>query len=220
MRASSRQEATFALQPRSLAGVEASRHGPCTVAGLMARKLAMATILIALLPAASDAASEGIRIWNGSTPATTEGMAVVGASARDLYLAATSYAHWTELFSDVRSVAVESGGRRDAVVRFASRALDHTLTVRFDNVPHRIVRFTLVEGPPGTVASGSYVLEPDARGRGTIVRAQLHADVTGIAGWFVSAERVRGMRERKLRADLSDLQRVFPLRRPPLAATR
>jgi len=144
---------------------------------------------------------------------TTEATITVDASPAEIYAVVTDYASWTNFLSDVSAVKVERGGRRDARVRFHSHAIDHTVTVQFDNVPDRVIRFTGVEGPPGGRASGSYLLEPIDGGRRTRVTASLYLDVVGLGSLFVSDAKLRGVREAKLRADLTDLAQHLTPRR-------
>jgi ribosome-associated toxin RatA of RatAB toxin-antitoxin module len=140
---------------------------------------------------------------------TTESTLVVDAPPAAIYALVTDYAGWTSFLTDVSGVKVERGGRRDARVRFHSKALDHTVTVQFDNQPDRVIKFVGVEGPPGGRASGSFVLEPLDGGRHTKITASFYLDVVGVAGVFVSDAKIRGMRQAKLRADLTDvLQRL------------
>ncbi len=141
---------------------------------------------------------------------TCEGVVEVAAPPAAVYAAATDYAHWPTVLTDVTSVEVRSGGRDDAVVRFASRTLKHTVTVRFGNEVDRALRFRLTDGPPGTSASGEYLLEPLDGGRRTRVHARFMLHVGGIARLAVSSSTVRRMRVAKVVADLTDIARRFP----------
>ena len=138
----------------------------------------------------------------------------IDAPPAQIYALATDYAHWQANLTDVRSVKVERGGRDDARVRFRSRALQHEVVVQFDNVADHEIRFRGVEGPPGGRASGTYFLEPLDGGRRTRIVASLYLEVVGLPGWFVSDSKLRGLREAKLRADLTDLARAFAQRAP------
>jgi carbon monoxide dehydrogenase subunit G len=143
----------------------------------------------------------------------TEAVVTVDASPEEVYALATDYARWTETFSDIESMKVERGGREDARVRFRSRALGRTVTVQFANVPNRAMRFVGVEGPPGGSAKGEYAITPVDSGKRTMISARIYMDVDGVAALFVSERRVRGYRQAKLRADLTDLERHFAQRR-------
>jgi uncharacterized membrane protein len=142
----------------------------------------------------------------------TEAVVIVNAPPAAVYELATDYGRWTQMFSDIRSVTVEGGGRRDAKVRFRSAALGHEVAVKFDNVANESIRFVSVDAPPGAHATGIYMLEPLANGTRTKIVASLYLDVSGIAGVFMSNKKLRGMRQAKLRADLGDVAAHFASR--------
>lgn len=139
----------------------------------------------------------------------TEATLVVDATPEEVYNVVTDYANWPRIFTDVTEVRVLAGGRDHARVRFESRAIGRSVTVELDNVPGQRVRFRGIEGPPGGKAGGEYVLTPIGDGTRTHVRARLYMEVTGAPGWFVSDERVREMRRKKLMSDLRDTARLF-----------
>jgi uncharacterized membrane protein len=139
----------------------------------------------------------------------TEATVTVDAPPARVYELVTDYARWPAILSDVTSVTVKSGGRRDATVRFRSRALEHEVTVVFDNEVDREIRFHGIDGPPGGRADGSYVLEPIDGGTRTRVTVHLYMDVVGVTGVFVRGSTLRSMRQAKLRADLTDVTRWF-----------
>jgi uncharacterized membrane protein len=142
----------------------------------------------------------------------TEATITVDASPDEVYALVTDYANWPANFSDIRSVAVESGNRERARVRFSSAALQHDVTVEFDNQPGRLIRFKGVKGPPGGRAHGTYTLTPVDGGKRTRITAQLYMDVSGAASVFVRDSTIRAMRDAKLQADLGDLARHFAKR--------
>jgi hypothetical protein len=137
----------------------------------------------------------------------TEATITADATPAQVYALVTDYANWGRVFTDVESVSVKSGGREDAVVRFRSRAIDYTVTVKFDNVRDRVIRFRGIKGPPGGKARGEYVLTPIDGGTRTQVTARLRLDIDGPAALFVREKRLRGIRHAKLTADLLDAQR-------------
>jgi hypothetical protein len=140
----------------------------------------------------------------------TEGIVVVDASPSEVYALVTDYASWPSIFRDVSSVEQLGGGRREASVRFTSRAIGRTVTVKFDNVADRLIRFHGTKGPPGGVSSGSYQLTPIDNGTRTLVHARLYMNVTGVPGMFISDAKIRSMRQTKLRSDMNDVIRRFP----------
>lgn len=169
----------------------------------------VALALWLLLAAPSSASAPGVRVFASKRADTTEGSVVVEATPAEIYAAATEYARWERLFSDVKDVKVLSGARKDALVRFSSRALDLTVSVRFSNLDARAVRFVLVDGPPGGRCHGEFVLTPLDDGTRTRVSAKLSSYVVGPLSVFVSKNTLREQREAKLRADLKDLARRF-----------
>jgi hypothetical protein len=140
----------------------------------------------------------------------TEARIVVDATPQQIYELVTSYASWPRVFSDIRSVHVDSGGREDAEVTFRSRSLrDQRVTVKFANEPGRAIRFRGIKGPPGGSAEGEYVMTPIDGGARTVVDAKLYMDVSGLPGLFVRDSTVRDMRRAKLQADLADIAAHF-----------
>ncbi len=145
----------------------------------------------------------------------TEAEIVVDATPTELYALATNYERWREVFSDIKSVRIVGGDDRvNAKVQFDSRALEHEVTVQFDNVPDQALRFRGIKGPPGGRARGEYLLEPLDGGTRTRVRARLYMDVVGIAGAFVRDATLRRMRQDKLTRDLRDIQQWASRRHP------
>ena len=136
----------------------------------------------------------------------------VDAPPGDVYVLITDYAQWRKFLTDVTYVKVETGGRRDARVRMESRALEHKVTIAFDNDPDKAVRFKLVDGPPGARATGEYLLVGIDGGKRTRIDATLYMDVVGVTGIFVTDKKIRKMRQAKLRTDLEDVARWMRLR--------
>lgn len=172
---------------------------------------------VASLVLAADADADGISLTE-KPDHVTEATIIVDASPARIYEWVTDYARWPQILSDIKSVNVEAGGRRDAKVRFRSAALGHEVAVKFDNVENRLIRFHSVDAPPGAHASGTYDLDPLDGGTRTKVVASFYLDVGGVAGLFMSDKKLRGMRQAKLRADLGDVAARFASR--PKAAAR
>jgi hypothetical protein len=147
----------------------------------------------------------------------TEATVTVDAPASEIYSVVTDYARWPDLLSDVTAAQIEQGGTDTARVRFRSKVFDHEVTVQFNNVPGREIRFQGIKGPPGGRASGSYFLEPVDGGARTRVVARLFLDVVGVPSLFVKESKLREMREAKLRADMADVLRALERRRPVTA---
>ncbi len=195
-----------------------SDHG-----ALLAPLLVVMTTWFAMFAAAmaiaTDAHAEAITLAEQRNH-VTQAVVTIDATPAEIYQLVTDYARWPSMLSDVRSVRVEQGGRRDGRVRFRSRALENQVTILFDNVPDRLIRFKGIKGPPGGRASGQYRLEPISGPGGirTRVTASLYLDVVGLPGLFVSDAKIQAMRRLKLERDLTDVVRWFSARKPPRPA--
>jgi uncharacterized membrane protein len=172
---------------------------------------------IAVLALATDAAGQNVSLTEQPDHVTVATV-IVDAPPEQIYALVTDYAHWPQILSDVMSVKVEAGARRDARVRFRSVAFERDVTVAFDNIENREIRFHSVNLIRGAHANGTYVLRPLDGGRRTVVVATLYLHVSWPARLFASAAKVRTMRQAKLRADLRDVAARFALR--PQAAAR
>lgn len=142
----------------------------------------------------------------------TEGTVIIDAPPDVVYAHATNYERWTTQFSDIREVRWESGDREHARVRFKSKSFDESVTVEFDNVPGRVIRFRSVKAPPGGRARGEYTLSAVDAGRRTAVVARLYMNVVGPPRLLFSGRKIRSMRQLKLRLDLEDAERWFARR--------
>ena len=149
----------------------------------------------------------------------TEVVVTVDASPSDMYRLVTDYARWPTVLTDVTSVKVEAGGRRDATVRFRSTALGHEVAVVFDNDPDRTIRFHSVDAPPGARASGEYRLAPIDGGKRTRVTATFFLDVSWPTSWLIRESTVRTMRRAKLERDVTDVVRWFSLHPSSVSAS-
>lgn len=162
----------------------------------------------AALAVASEANADVVTVVE--KPAhTTEGTVTVDAPPHAVYDLVTDYAKWRTVLGDVLSVTVKSGDREHGTVRFKSRALEHEVTVAFDNIKDQRISFRGIDGPPGGRASGMYLLTPIDNGTRTRITASLYLDVVGLPSAFIRDSTIRGMRNAKLRADLTDVQRHF-----------
>jgi len=139
---------------------------------------------------------------------TTQATVTVDASPQEVYRVASDYARWPTVLADVTAVTIQRGGRRDARLKFRSKALGRVVAIQFDNDPDRAIKFRGVGGPPGSNAYGEYRFEAIAGGRTRITATfMLHAG--GISSLFVSGAAVERMRRTKLQSDLADLARCF-----------
>lgn len=172
--------------------------------------------VVAALALATDADGENVSLTEKPED-VTEATVMIDAPPAQVYELVTDYARWPQILSDIKSVKVEAGGRRDARVRFRSVALEHDVAVKFDNIANREIRFRSVNLIPGARASGAYVLQPMDGGTRTMVVATLYLHVGGLARAFVNAKKAQAMRQSKLRADLGDVAAWFAPRSPAAA---
>jgi uncharacterized protein YndB with AHSA1/START domain len=160
--------------------------------------------------AATVAAAAGEELTLRELPGNiTEGTVVINAPPDEVYARATSFEQWPSVFSDVREAHWESGDREHARVRFKSKSFEHSVTVKFDNVPGHLIRFRSVKAPPGARARGEYTLTPIDGGRRTAVVARLYMNVVGPGRLLVSGHKIESMRRLKLTLDLGDTERWF-----------
>lgn len=172
----------------------------------MLRPLIVAFAVALAVAQAAPVAAQGLTMRERSAD-VTEATIIVDAPPQQVYEVTTNYRMWPALFSDIRSVKVQGGTRERARVRFHSHVLDRDVTVQFDNLPGRALRFVAISGAPGGRARGEYVLTPIDGGRRTQVTARLYLKIVGPARLVVSAHDALVMRRAKLRADLTDTQR-------------
>jgi uncharacterized membrane protein len=167
-------------------------------------------VVLASQPSSADVARATITETSGTV---SRGSITVDAPPGDVYALVTDYANWRRFLTDIVMVKVKAGSRRDAVVAMESRALEHEVTIAFDNEAGKAVRFKLVDGPPGARAKGEYVLVSLDEDRHTRIDAMLYMDVVGVVSVLVGDKKIRSMRQAKLRADLEDVARWFRLQR-------
>jgi uncharacterized membrane protein len=158
---------------------------------------------VVALALAAKASAEPIEI-SQKPDHVTEAVAIVNAPPSEVYILATDYRRWSSVFSDVASVKVEAGDRQRTRLRVKSRTFGQTLTLVFENVADRAIRFRSIEGPPGVRARGEYLLVPINGGTRTQVTARLYLDVVGAAGLFVSDRRLRSLRRASARRSEHD----------------
>ena len=183
----------------------------------MRTHLVVAIMLSVTAPSAAD--SDTRASISEVSKTVSKGAITVDAPPADVYALMTSYGDWRKFLTDIAYVKVESGGRKDARVRIESRALEHRVTIAFDNDLDRALRFKLVDGPRGARATGEYVLVPIDGGKRTRIEATLYMDVVGAVGLFVTDKKIRKMRQAKLRTDLEDLARWMRLQQQRAAAS-
>jgi hypothetical protein len=153
-------------------------------------------------------ASPEVRVFQSpDDSAITEGETVLSADPDAAYRAVTDYARWAVMFPDIRRVIVTSQVEGDDRVTFI-HADGNRDNVHFHNRPAaRVVWFEDTGGRAEVWAEISFL--PGERPGTTRVRSRLYADVHGWASLFVSDNKIRSMREHRVRDDLSHLRAYF-----------
>ena len=172
------------------------------------------TIALAFVVACASAvapraqASPDVRVFqNPDESAITEGETMLAIDPDTAYRAVTDYARWAIMFPDVRRVVVtsQSGGHDRVTFIHPDGNRDN---VHFHNRPAaRVVWFEDTGGRAEVWVEISFL--PGGQPGTTRVHSRLYADVHGWASLFVSDDKIRSMREQRVRGDLSQLRAYF-----------
>lgn len=155
------------------------------------------------------AASARIKVWESpDREPVTHGMIELPVPPSEVAAAVSDFERWPQLFSDVAWAKVESGDSHDAVVRFKSRLLRQTVTVRVQNDSGRRISFSLVDGPPGIKSNGETIFEPIDNGNGSRIQASFLLDTEGFSMPGMDSA-FRRLRTAKIERDMEDLSRAF-----------
>jgi len=172
-------------------------------------------------PASSPAAStesREVRVYpSAAEEAITEGETVLAADPDVVYRAVTDYPRWTTMFPDIHRVIVTSqtGGHDRVTFIHADGNRDN---VHFHNQP--AARMVWFEDTGGRAEVWVEIMFLSGNRPGTTrVHSRLYADVHGWASLFVSDDKIRSLRERRVREDLSHLRAYFArVAEPPPSA--
>jgi hypothetical protein len=154
------------------------------------------------------AAQTDVRVYpSASETAITEGETILAAEPDAVYRAVIDYPRWTTMFPDIRQVIVTSqvGGHDRVTFVHADGNRDN---VHFHNqAATRLVWFEDTGGRAQVWVE--IVFFPGERPGTTRVHSRLYADVHGWASLFVSDDKLRSLREQRVRQDLSNLRTYF-----------
>jgi hypothetical protein len=164
-------------------------------------------LIVALVLAGTATAAP--LITTGDLPGTNgrwqQGEAIVNAPPLQVQTWLSDYGSWPDHFDDViwtQVVGTTPDGRR--VVRFRSRILERTMTIRVRDVPNQID----YEGEGPSVTTQGKIFIQDVGGGRTRVLMQTTANVHGALGAFVTEGMKRDRARKKLRSDLASLVRL------------
>jgi hypothetical protein len=173
--------------------------------------IALASISFVLASTSALAIAEpssDIRVYASRTDsAITEGETTLDVEPDVAYAAATDYSRWTVMFPTIRQVVVTRRAGVDAHVTFVHAAGNRD-NLHFRNRPaDRMVWFEDTGGRAEVWAE--IVFGPGDVPGTTRVHSRLYADVHGLASLVVSDRRLRGIREQRVRDDLTHLRSYF-----------
>lgn len=164
--------------------------------------LAVAAVLGACAPARLGPTS-GVQIYEAGG-STTEGDTTLAVEPDAAFRAACDFSRWKEMFPDIADVVVKQPGE-DALITLVHRDGNvDNLHVRAGN---RVVWFEDTGGRARVWVELAF--EPGRAPHTTHVHSRLHAEVKGVASWFVSEGKVRVLRENTLEKDLASIHAYF-----------
>ena len=162
--------------------------------------------VLAAAPAAADPSE--VRVYPSRTDdAITEGETTLAVTPDAAYAAVADYARWTAMFPDIRQAIVTRRDGPDHRVTFVHVAGNRN-NLHFRNQPAaRMIWFEDTGGRADVWAE--IVFAPGNVAGTTRVHSRLYVDVPGIASLFVSDSKLRGIREKRVRDDLTQLRSYF-----------
>jgi hypothetical protein len=137
----------------------------------------------------------------------TQAETTIAVDPDTAYQAVTDYARWSTIFPDINQVVITRQQGVDARVTLVHAAGNRD-NVHFHNQPAaRLVWFEDTGGRAEVWAE--IVFLPGDQPGTSHVRSRIYADVHGIASWFVSDSKLRGLRQQRIRDDLTNLRAYF-----------
>jgi carbon monoxide dehydrogenase subunit G len=177
------------------------------VAGSNAMRTVIALALV-LGCRSVEAGPPEIRVFESQDDSSvTQGETTVTVDPNAAYEAVTDYARWSTIFPDIHHVIVTSRQGEDARVTLVHLNGDRD-NVHFHNQPAARLVWFEDTGGRAEVWAEIVFLPGDQHGT-TRVRSRLYADVHGLASLFVSDAKLRGMRQQRIRDDLTRLRLYF-----------
>ncbi|HEY6178699.1 MAG TPA: SRPBCC family protein [Kofleriaceae bacterium] len=153
-------------------------------------------------------ASPDVRVFqNPDESAITEGETVLATDPDTAYRVATDYMRWPTMFPDIKRVIITSQAAGHDRVTFIHTEGNRD-NVHFHNRPQ--ARMVWFEDTGGRAEVWFEIMfMPGMQAGTTRVHARLYADVHGWASLFVSDDKIRSMREQRVRDDLGHLRAFF-----------
>lgn len=180
---------------------------------LIERVLWLVCSLLVLGPAASWAqprASSAVALRRDARdPHWVHARVDVAAQPEAVWQKLAQVDHWRSLFRDVTRLRVLRHAGRQWRIELGSRAMQcgpHDYVIRLDD---RNRELHLVIDASGIDARGRMTVEAGVSPDTARVSYHLRVEATGVASWFVSEERLRGVQEQLVRSYLRDLRGAF-----------
>jgi len=166
------------------------------------------TLAVVLGCSSAKASPSEIRVSESEDDSSiTQAETIVTVDPDTAYRAVTDYARWSTIFPDIHQVMVTRQEGVDARVTLVHAAGNRD-NVHFHNQPGaRLVWFEDTGGRAEVWAE--IVFLPGDRPGTSRVRSRIYADVHGIASLFVSDSKLRGLRQQRIRDDLTNLRAYF-----------
>jgi hypothetical protein len=140
-------------------------------------------------------------------PHMTEGDTMLDVAPSVAFAEVANYQQWPKIFKDIYSVNITKLAGDDARVTFVGPD-DHHDNLHFHNrSAANTIWFEDTGGSSTVWAEIAFI--PGDQPNTTHVHSRLYADVGGVAGFFVSDNKVREMREQRVYDDLFDLHAHF-----------
>lgn len=178
----------------------------------------LVVVVGACAPAAASRADVGVPGDDGSLhvhesrsdPSVTEGETILAVDPDTAYDTMTDYARWTSVFPDVRHVVVTRASGVDARITFIHRDGNRD-NLHFHNQPAARMLWFEDTGGRANVWAEIVFFSGDQPGT-TRVHSRLYAAVHGLASLLVSDDRLRALRQQRVRADLVHVRDYFARR--------
>ena len=172
---------------------------------VMRKLLALALVFGATT---ASAAPSDVRVYESQEDeAITQGETTLLVDPDAAYAAATDYKRWAEMFPDIKQVYVTRLIGTDARVTFV-HADGNRDNLHFHNQPGARMVWFEDTGGRAEVWAEIVFIPGDTPGT-TRVRSRLYVDVHGLASLVVSDGKLRGIRQKRVRDDLSNLRSYF-----------
>jgi hypothetical protein len=167
-------------------------------------------IMLALLLGSSAvrASPTDIRVFESQDDSSiTQGETIIVVDPDTAYQTVTDYARWSTIFPDIHQVLITRQQGVDARVTLIHAAGNRD-NVHFHNQPAARLVWFEDTGGRAEVWAEIVFLPGDSPGTSR-VRSRIYADVHGFAGLFVSDAKLRGLRQERIRSDLTQLRAYF-----------